>query len=87
MESPAPFINAVLLFLVEMMLSINIHTYVCQRDTHCSSCSEMTGQGCLRCVLQHNIQKTHLFSQFSKDNIHKTHIQTCNTTFVKTAIE
>lgn len=87
MESPGPLINAALIILLEIMLSINIHTCVCQRGTHCSSCSEMTGQGCLSCVLQHNRQKTHLFSWFSEDNIHKTHIQTHNTASAKTALQ
>lgn len=87
MESPGPLISAVLIILLDIMLSINIHTYVCQRGTHCSSRSEMTGQGCLGCVLQHNRQKTHLFSRFSEENVHKTHIQTRNTTSVKTALQ
>lgn len=87
MESPGPLINAVLIILLDIMLSINIHTYVCQRGTHCSSCSEMTGQDCLGYVLQHNRQKTHLFSRFSEENVHKTHIQTRNTTSVKTALQ
>lgn len=42
MESPDPFINLLLIILLEVMLSINIHFYVCQRDTHYSSCSNVT---------------------------------------------
>lgn len=34
MESPGPFINAVLIILLEILLSINIHTCVCARGTH-----------------------------------------------------
>lgn len=33
MESPDPFINLFLIILLEIMLSINIHLYVRQRET------------------------------------------------------
>lgn len=62
MESPGPFINAVLIFLLEIMLSINILTYVCQRGTDTAAHALKWLDRVLRWVLQHNIQKTHLFS-------------------------
>lgn len=54
MESPDPFVNLFLIILLEIMLSINTHLYMRQRDTHYSSWSKVTvachGQNFLMCA-------------------------------------